>query len=291
MLRAMGLGQDTLVGSLLWVKALAYFGERFSKDRRYRWLETYVDTIADVDPQFRKLYEWAGVVVMYGGRIDNRAVRSSIRILERGVEAFPDDWQLAFMLGCNYAFELKASNQEQKQQNLKSALLYLRRASYAEGAPPYVVGFVGSLYQRVGWLEVAAAYLQDAYLQTEDPELRERLEGMLTRYRGDAEIERLRQEAESFESDWKADYAYVPKELYRLVGRRSSARVPDWRESLGGAAGGGAADDGLIEQLMEGGGLDGIGLREHPPSGGGPGSQPAARPRHPRKPPEGPLPH
>lgn len=289
LLRAMGLGQDTLVASLLWVKALAYFGEHFTRDRRYRWLETYVDTIADIDPRFRKLYEWAGVVVMYGGRIDNRAVRASIHILERGVEAFPDDWQLSFMVGCNYAFELRAANKEQKQENIKTALTYLRRASYAPGAPAYMAGFVSSLYERVGWLEAAAAYLQDAYLQTEDEGLREQVGLRLSKYRGDAEVERLRQATEAFDAQWKADFPYLPKELFRHVGSRSSGRVGDWH-SLLEASGSLEDDERLVEQLADGDELVGIGLREgaplEPPV---PAGRPPVSPGAEQRPPEGGL--
>ena len=48
---------------------------------------------------------------MYNGRpITNGAVMMSNHFLERGVRQFPDDWELPFMLGCNYLFELKTED-------------------------------------------------------------------------------------------------------------------------------------------------------------------------------------
>ncbi len=265
-LRVMGLGQDTLMATVLWIKALAYFGEHFSRDRRYKWLETYIDTIAELDPKFKKLFEWAGVVVMYGGQIDNTSVRASNRILEKGLELFPDDWQIAFMLGCNYAFELKTSDPEQKKRNIETAITYLRRASYAPGAPSHIILFVSSLYKRVGWMEAAAAYLEEAYLHANDPKLKEKLARHLMLYRQKTQVERLEEAREQMEREWKESFPYMPEGLFRIVGRRIDGRVPDWHAFLGSE---GASEQDLSERVLQGSFIDeGLG-RELDQRGGG----------------------
>ncbi len=262
-LRAMALGDDTLVASLLWIRALAYFGEHLSTDRRYRWLDTYIDAISALDPRFRKLFQWAGVVVMYGRRIDNDAVRASIRVLEKGVELFPDDWELAFMLGCNYAFELRETDPERKRENIEVALTYLRRASYGKGAPAHVVGLVSSLYGRVGWLEAAAVYLEEAYLHADRAAIRDEIAERLKKYRSDAQIARLGSETGRFEAEWKASYPYAPQGLVRLLGPRPDGRVFDW-EAFGRDPSAELDDDAALDQMMQGDELRDIGLRVGP---------------------------
>ncbi|MBM4321806.1 MAG: hypothetical protein FJ125_18185 [Deltaproteobacteria bacterium] len=249
-LKAVGLGQDSLVATVLWLKALAYFGDHFERDRKYRWLLTYIDTIKEVDDRFRKVFEWGGVVVMYGGRITNEAVRTSNRILEEGLERFPDDWQMSFMLGCNYSFELHSADPEIKKQHIETGLEYLRRASYNPQAPPYLVGLVSSLYRKVGWLEAAASYLEEAYLHADSPKLRAELEGLLKRYRKEAQVERLREEVEQFDRAQQESFPYLPPGLFRLVGPLADGRIPAWTGMLEKAISR-EEDEQLVESMLQ----------------------------------------
>jgi hypothetical protein len=250
--RTLALGQETLAASLLWVKALAYFGEHFTRDRQYRWLTAYIDIIVELDPRFRRVFEWAGVAVMYGGRIDNQAVRASNAILERGLEHFPDDWQLAFMLGFNYVFELNTPDPEQKRRNIEIGLEYLRRASNQKGAPPHILGLVASLYKRVGWLEIAASYLEEAYLHATDPRLRDELGERLRQYRSEAQLLRLREEVAQHDEAWRESFPYLPVGLFRLVGPRVDLRVGPWTELLPPTVEAPPDPAGLDEAVLQG---------------------------------------
>lgn len=249
-LRALGLGQDTLVATGLWLKALAYFGEHFTRDRKYRWLLTYIETIKALDPRFRRVFEWGGVVVMYGGRIDNNAVRTSNRILEEGVELFPDDWQLAFMLGCNYVFELRSEDKETKRRYIETGIEYVRRAASNPKAPPHLTTFVSGIYRKMGWLDAAASYLEEAYLHTENAKLREELGLLLEQYRDQSEIARLQEEVEQLERERQESFPYLPPGLFRLVGARSSGRIVAWTDLLQKEASR-EQDELLVESLLQ----------------------------------------
>ena len=138
-LRVMGLGHTQMMADLIWIQALSYFGSHFVADREYRWLERYVETVIELDPDFRKIYHWAGIVVMYGGQvIDNEAVRTSIRFLELGVERFPDDWDLNFMLGVNYCWELAPESEQEARELRLIGARYLRQAAALPGAPSWL---------------------------------------------------------------------------------------------------------------------------------------------------------
>ncbi|MBN1946205.1 MAG: hypothetical protein JW797_11050 [Bradymonadales bacterium] len=139
-LKALGLGHDELMADLVWLKALAYFASHFYLDRDFRWLDRYIETMVELDPDFRMVYHWAGVVTMYGGqRIDNQAVQNSIRFLEQGRQRYPDDWLFNFMLGVNYRYELTPTSEEEARQWRLMGATYLSRAAQLPGAPPWLV--------------------------------------------------------------------------------------------------------------------------------------------------------
>ena len=145
-MRALGLGNDELMADLVWLRALSYFAVHFHFDQDYRWLDRYIDTIIALDPKFRMIYHWAGVVAMYGGQvIDNRAVMTSIRFLEMGRERYPDDWLLNFMLGINYGHELVPENEAQRRAWSLLSATYLAHAAAQPEAP--------------SWLALAQPYL------------------------------------------------------------------------------------------------------------------------------------
>lgn len=138
-LRVMGLGHTQMMADLIWIQALSYFAVHHTSDREYQWLERHIETVVALDPDFRKIYHWAGIVVMYGGQeINNEAVRASIRFLELGVELFPDDWELNFMLGVNYRWELVPESEQEARQLRLLGARYLRAAATLPGAPSWL---------------------------------------------------------------------------------------------------------------------------------------------------------
>ena len=138
-LKIIGQGHDEMMADLIWLRALSYFANHFFLDQDYRWLDRYAETVINLDPNFKMVYQWAGVVTMYGGQyIDNQAVMNSIRFLEMGRERFPDDWLLNFMLGVNYRYELIPSNREERRQWRLLGATYLSRAAQAPDAPAWL---------------------------------------------------------------------------------------------------------------------------------------------------------
>lgn len=105
-LRLLALGHDEAMADLIWINALSFYGRYFHLDTDVSWLDPHIEAIVELDPHFRLVFEWAGAVIMYGGEINNESVMAANRFLELGVERFPLDWSLHFMLGVNYAYEL-----------------------------------------------------------------------------------------------------------------------------------------------------------------------------------------
>jgi len=154
-----------MMADLIWIRALSYFAVHFVEDRDYRWLERYIETVVELDPNFRMIYEWAGVAVLYdGNEIGNDDVFLSSRFLELGLERYPDDWQLNFMLGCNYRYELRPSNEEERLEWRLFGARHLGIAGQSPNAPPWLALTASRVYERLGHQEQASRLDRQIFL-------------------------------------------------------------------------------------------------------------------------------
>lgn len=112
-LRFASLGHNEAMADLVWLNALSFYGRYFYLDTNVTWLDPHVEAIVELDPKFRLVFEWAGSVIMYSGRIDNESIMAANRFLEIGAERFPLDWNIRFMLGVNYYYELLPTTEEE----------------------------------------------------------------------------------------------------------------------------------------------------------------------------------
>lgn len=227
------LGYDQAAADLLWLRTLDYFARHFNTTRQYAWLEHFIEQIIELDPNFRKVYYWAGTNVLYGRRFTNENVKLSNIFYEKAIEKFPDDYEAAYRLGLNYYVELKSTDPDEKQRFREKGLSYLERAANAPNVPPEVVNLTASISKRLGKSQLARQYLVDLYIGTQDSTQREALK---------ARIDALETEANSgaaevakrFRESWQATFPYVPPPLYGLIGEPTTRTLPDrsWRDLL-----------------------------------------------------------
>ena len=165
-LRWAALGHNEAMADLVWLNALSFFGAYRHLDPGVNWLDPHIEAVAALDPRFRIVYEWAGAVIMYGGTIDRESVMASNRFLERGVERFPLDWSIRFMLGANYAFELVGTTPEEHEEFRRIGAEHIAIAASLPNAPPALRLATSSMMRRrAGWTEQARV-ARDAYLST-----------------------------------------------------------------------------------------------------------------------------
>jgi hypothetical protein len=256
LLRYTTLGHRELAADLVWIKSIIYYGEQISKRGQFRDLERHIDTVIALDPRFHTIYKWAGTVTMYrAGKIPQSAVRSSIRYLERGVEQFPRDWELSFMLGCDYLFELRSDDPAAIQRNRSLGATYVERAALIGGGPPWLATLAATMRTRAGQSEAAVRYLEQAYLVTEDAQVREQIEGKLTALRGD--VSELASAAQTFDQRWQSELPYVPSDLFLLLGGRGERgrgrQAPSMKTLIAALAhGDGTEENGEGREPMDG---------------------------------------
>jgi hypothetical protein len=225
-LKPLSLGHHELTADLVFIRALIYFGGELGHKREYPWLDKYLDTIVALDPHWRTPYKWAGVATMYDGRkITNQSVKLSSHFLELGVAQFPHDWELPFMLGCNYLFELKTDDPAERAAWQRQGGEWIRHAAIVGGAPPWVPLLAATILHKDGQDEAAIKHLEEVYVTTQDPRTREEVHNRLVSLHARLDFAREARERQKFEAAWRRTLPYAPPDFFIAVGPRPSPRL------------------------------------------------------------------
>lgn len=227
-LKLMALGYREFVADLVWLRAIAYFGEHLQTDRKYRWLDRYLETIIHLDPRFKGVYRYAGAITMYNLRIITKeAVRASIHYLEKGYRQFPKEWEFPFMICSNYLFEMPrfARDAAEKQRFQEIGAEYCREASVLPGALHYLPAMTGGVLSRLGKRQLAERHFRELILRTEDPKLRQQLEKRYAALVSEQAAKRLERDAAAFFESHRRSYPYLSPDLFFLLGPRGA--IPD----------------------------------------------------------------
>ena len=225
----LSLGHRELVADLIFVRAIIYFGGEMQGGRQYRWLEHYLDTIVALDPNWRAPYRWAGIATMYNGQpITNDRVRASSHFLELGAKQFPGDWELPFMLGCNYLFELKTQDPVERESWQRQGGEWIRHAALVGGGPSYVPLLAATIMTKTGRAEAAVHHLEEVLHSTRDEATRKEVEARLRSLHSKIDFELEARNRKQFESAWHRTVPYAPADFFVALGEPKPARL-DWR--------------------------------------------------------------
>jgi hypothetical protein len=108
MLRVLGAGQRSLVTDYYWLQAIQAAGrgsESTTDPTRYLDLFYYADLVTDLDPQFEKVYLYAGNTIPTNlGRETWVNTTEARKILEKGVKHFPNNSSLRLFLAYNLSY-------------------------------------------------------------------------------------------------------------------------------------------------------------------------------------------
>jgi hypothetical protein len=222
-LELFSLGHGEAVAGLIWLKALLYFGDELVHRGDVSNLYRYTDAMLALDPYFRRVYRWVATSALYRtGEVTAEDARRVIEYLERGVRLFPDDGELAWDLGANYTYELVPLLPigEARDEARRKGIEHLRVAALRGAGPTWLVLSTASEMARLGQREQQIAHLEEAYAQIDDPATRKAIEAQLARLRSANFAEALRRTFEDLEARRRAEFPYLPADLYVLIGPR-----------------------------------------------------------------------
>lgn len=173
-LNVIGAGQRSLVTDYFWLQAIQSMGEaghRSMAERAQIYLDLfyYADLITDLDPDFKKVYTFAGNAVPTNlGRETWVNTREGRKILEKGVARFPSDPNLRLYLAYSLSFHFAEH---------ALAAEHLAYAARLPDAPPVIGEMASRLLAHGGQFETALQ-LAEAFRDSsqDDPQMRELFE-------------------------------------------------------------------------------------------------------------------
>jgi len=214
-LKPLVLGYEQLVGDIIWLRTIQVLGDKIVTPRGYDWAYHALDVVTTLDPKFAYAYQLGGVnLSVLGSRPD-----LSNLLLEKGMRENPDVWQIPFYLGYNYFFYLN---------DFKTAAEYMARASELPGHPEYLPRLAARLYVQAGNPEVALDFLSRIYKETEDENVRKKLEKRIK----EVIVERDARLLEDAIRRYREVYNTDPQDLRDLVAKGIVKEIPE--EPFGG---------------------------------------------------------
>ncbi|MBI3807501.1 MAG: hypothetical protein HY281_08330 [Nitrospirae bacterium] len=194
------LGYHHLGADVLWLRLVQVIGKKRNTVDEYEWMYHALDVITTLDPQYAYAYYVGGVIL---GDLANRTDLSN-RLLEKGVSANPEVWNIPFLLGYNYYFLLG--------DPAKGAEYIMKAASLPDG-PSYLPGLATRMAAEAGSPDTAVAFLEVRLRETQDPEMRD----VLAYRMKEVIIERDIRILESAVEGYRTQHRALPATLSDLV--------------------------------------------------------------------------
>ena len=194
------LGYHHLGADFFWLRLIQVIGNKRNSADEYEWMYHALDVITTLDPQYAYAYYAGGVIL---GDLANRPDLSN-RLLERGVHANPEVWNIPFLLGYNYYFLLgdPAKGAE-----------YIMQAARLPDGPSYLPGLATRMAAEAGSPDTALVFLEARLRETHDPEMREFFANRMKEVIIERDLRILESAVEAYQTQYRA----LPATLTDLV--------------------------------------------------------------------------
>ncbi len=142
----------TSVADAYYLYMVQYYGEHIESDGRLDSMADLVDLVTRLSPRFTRAYQFGAFALL-----DANEGAKAYEILQRGVEADPEEWRLAALAG----FLVYGYGQGETKDSI--AAEWYARAAAVEGAPPYLGRLAAALAAKGGETEKAALMWAQVY--------------------------------------------------------------------------------------------------------------------------------
>jgi hypothetical protein len=224
-LRAMTLGYTAAAVDLLWAKLLVEYGIHHAEKRAFPDLESYLDGILTLEPDYRNVFTYADTLLVYRPpRGYERDARTARRVLEQGIAARPYDGETWLRYGDFLAFVAPSflpDEAEIAEWRKRGAEALLRANELGAGANRAMTA--AALLGRAGQRDAAIRQLEKSYAMTDDPDERARIERELGKLQASREGERVAAAMHAFEQRWAAELPFVSRTTFLLLGPQVDA--------------------------------------------------------------------
>jgi len=131
-LRRMSLSYHSLLADVYWIRAVQLYGDTKlgrTADRSYALLYPLLDLTTSLDPNFDVAYQFGALFLAERPPAGPGRPDQAVALLQKGLRAQPDDWQLHQAIGFVYYWSY---------QDYATAADWFRRGSRLTGAPTWL---------------------------------------------------------------------------------------------------------------------------------------------------------
>jgi hypothetical protein len=161
--KKLSLGYDSLLGDVYWTRVVQYYGTRVAQDHAsFDLLWPLLNITTTLDPKLMVAYHF-GAIFLSEPVVGANRTDLAIKLINRGIEANPDDWHLNNDLGFLYYWRLKDYQ--------KSAQVYLD-GSKKPGAPAWFKLMAARLSAMGGSIDTSRIIWSEIYESDQDSQVR-----------------------------------------------------------------------------------------------------------------------
>jgi len=221
----LSLGYRSALADLLWAQVLVNQGLHTQERRRYDTVSDLIDTINELDPEFRTPYLWADALInLQATEATREDCNRTRQILERGIRNRPLDPEVWRTAGQFLAFVAPGTflkDPKEVETWKHDGAMMLARASELggdEGFSGWSAVASAGILSRQGEREAAIRLIQRTLAVTEDEELRQNLQRQLSALIGEKRIEAYRRRQFELLELAKNDLPFVGKTSLHVLG-------------------------------------------------------------------------
>lgn len=158
-LRVVSMGYDHVMADALWLRTVSYYGAWRKGSHGLEFFKGLTDRVTDLDPLFLEGYKFGAFVLAD----DLGSMESAYALVEKGMTAMPDEWELPFLLGL---LEYTVNVDDVR------AAEWFQRAAAMDTAPEMAHRFAAFVSGRAGNLQKAYALWDYVHQTTPNADMR-----------------------------------------------------------------------------------------------------------------------
>jgi tetratricopeptide (TPR) repeat protein len=187
--KRMSLGYRGLLADVYWTRAVQYFGnQHLAGGQEYDMLAPLLDITVTLDPKLKPAYKFGSIFLAQkppqgAGRPD-----LAVQLAERGIQAYPDDWNFYFNLGFIHYME---------RHDYIAAAEAFERGSHVPHAHPFLKVLAARMRTQGGDRETARILWQNIYDTNPDKMIQDNARQHLEALQYDQYVEQIEQRVQS----------------------------------------------------------------------------------------------
>ena len=188
--KKLSLGYDALLGDIYWTRAVQYYGANVGQPHPdFHLLWPLLDVATTLDPKLEAAYHFGAIFLSESGVAGAGRTDLAVKLVQKGMAANPDSWQLGTDLGFLYYWRMK--------DYPDAAATYLK-SSQIPYSPPWIKMMAARVAQTGGSLDTSSIIWSQILDSTNDPSTKKEATRELQGLRARMDIQQLDTLAENY---------------------------------------------------------------------------------------------